>query len=221
MAYKNTSCLSPKKSRYARPKGPYGELEGSALPEVRGSPPFFEGHNWSSKASPADLCSLRGPTAFHIPWFWRLLNLILGPSIQKVSLRRWPSFLRCLRMGCSCLFACPFVVLDYLLLAPTQLHSNAWWILVSCCMISRMTLGVGREEYPDLTAREFLFTHGVLRLEGNLCSFQARGKKKIAHLESHFSHIKYWTRRFFFVSGLDWEFPESEATHQELPVRDV
>lgn len=69
-------------------------------------------------------------------------------------------------------------------------------------MLCDLSHGVGSREqgeYPNLTTREFLFTHNVLHLNGNLCSFWAPGKEQIAHLELHFSHINDWSRRFFFI----------------------
>lgn len=39
-------------------------------------------------------------------------------------------------------------VLDYLCLAPAQLHPNTWWILVLCCVIYRMVLGTGISVRP-------------------------------------------------------------------------
>lgn len=50
-------------------------------------------------------------------------------------------------------------ILDFIQLALTQLHPNAWRILMSRCIIWHRVLGVGDEEYLDLTARGFFYTH--------------------------------------------------------------
>lgn len=49
-------------------------------------------------------------------------------------------------------------VLDFLQLTPAQFHAIAWQILMSCCVLCHLVLTKAKEDYPDLTAREFLFT---------------------------------------------------------------
>lgn len=62
--------------------------------------------------------------------------------------------------------------------------------LMSYYVVWRMVLETVGEYYPDLTAMEFLFTHGVRRLDGNLCSFRSRGRYMVACLEPCFSRVK-------------------------------
>lgn len=78
---------------------------------------------------------------------------------------------------------------------------------MSCCIIWRMVLGVEDKEYLDLIATEFLYTHQIQGREGNVCSFMFRSKFRVGHREQRFSHIKYWFKKFFFVSRGVWEFP--------------
>lgn len=65
-----------------------------------------------------------------------------------------------------------------------------------------MVLGPTSESYTDLISREFLFMHGVQCLGDNLCSFSSHVGYKVAYLETHFSQVKDWFKRFF--SKLGW-----------------
>lgn len=51
-----------------------------------------------------------------------------------------------------------------------------------------MVLEAAREEYSDLTAWEFVFTHAIRALVRNICSFRSRPKFRIAHFEGHHSN---------------------------------
>lgn len=42
-------------------------------------------------------------------------------------------------------------ILDFLSMAPTHVHTNAWRILMSCCVMSHMVLESIEEVYLDLT----------------------------------------------------------------------
>lgn len=54
-------------------------------------------------------------------------------------------------------------------------------------------------EYTNLTGREFLLTHNIIRYTGNICSFRAI--HAFVALESHYYKIKDWTSKFFFILG--------------------
>lgn len=97
-------------------------------------------------------------------------------------------------------------VLDFLGLALAQVHPNAWRILTSCCVAWHMVLESIREEYLDLTAREFLFTHAVCALEGNIYNFHSLGSRHVTP--------KQWQSKFFFTSGERWGFLLGEVAPQ-------
>lgn len=46
-------------------------------------------------------------------------------------------------------------VLDFIGLASSQLHPNAWRILIFCCVVWHRVLHYGGEEYPNLTLGSF------------------------------------------------------------------
>lgn len=80
---------------------------------------------------------------------------------------------------------------------------------MSSCIIARKALSRAGEVYPDLAAREFLSVYRIKHPSGSLYGFQARVLgQRIATLESHYSSINDHTKRFFFVFGSSWEFPE-------------
>lgn len=112
-------------------------------------------------------------------------------------------------------------VLDYLSLAPSQLHPNALMILLSCCVVWRFVLGAEDDDYLDLTTREFFYTHRIRCHNGNFSSFCSCANYLVAHLEPRFFLVKDWFKIFFLVSGCGWEFPTGEAVCQEFPVRAV
>lgn len=63
------------------------------------------------------------------------------------------------------------------------------------------------KEYLDLTAREFIYTHGVRHQDRNQCSFCSRTNYRVALLKYRYSHAKEWHNKFFFFSDTGWEFP--------------
>lgn len=108
-------------------------------------------------------------------------------------------------------------ILNFLKLAPAQLHPNAWRIMVVSCIVFRQVLNDESEDYPDLTAREFLLVYWIIRLDGSLCSFQSRAsEKRFMTLEKRFSFINEWQRSFLFISSSGWEYLEGEKIHQEF-----
>lgn len=50
-------------------------------------------------------------------------------------------------------------------------------------------------------------------------SMASGGIIKVVGSNSHYSHIKNWDRKFFFVSNARWEFPVGEVSHREFPIR--
>lgn len=112
-------------------------------------------------------------------------------------------------------------VLDFLQLAPTQLHPNAWRLVLASCVAFRIAL-TSRDDCPDLTAREFFLVYRINRLNGNLCSFQSPSSERcFAYLDKKYSSPKEWFRRFFFIRGSGWERPKEEEEYKEFPVRSV
>lgn len=136
--------------------------------------------------------------------------------VSRVAL--YPGMLTC---G-VCLPFCRLVreILHYLGLATVQLIPNGWRLLMSSCIIARKALSLAREVYPDQMAQEFLSVYRINRHPGSLCGFQARVPGwRIAALESRYSSFKDHTKRFFFVSGSGWEFPEKEKAQGEFPIQ--
>lgn len=70
-------------------------------------------------------------------------------------------------------------------------------------------------------AREFLYANGMRHVDGTLSYFCSHSSGKVACLERCNSHAKEWTKKFFFVSSHDWEFPFDEETHCEFPIRTI
>lgn len=112
-------------------------------------------------------------------------------------------------------------VLYYLRLALVQLHPNAWRILICYCIVWHKVLEDTKTDYPNLTAKEFLLTYSLLRVDGNLCSFYSHQGKIVAYLELLFSRIKEWSRKFFSMSSRGWEFPTSQAGRQKFSVHAI
>lgn len=85
-----------------------------------------------------------------------------------------------------------------------------------------MILNKTPEEYPDLTAQDFLYVYRLNYRSGSIYSFQAQSSgRKIASLESCHLGIKEWSRKFFFVSRPDWEYLKGEAAHKSISFRRV
>lgn len=164
---------------------------------------YFVGQSWESSLSVADLQALR--RAYDIPEL--AVMEILGHRIATVDsdgMASWVALYPLMFANGLQLLFCRHIhdILNFLGLAPAQLHPNAWRLLVVSCVIFRRVLSSDFEEYPDLTAQEFLSVYWVLCLNESLCSFQAlSSEKRIASLERQHSHIKAWSHQFFFVSG--------------------
>lgn len=79
-----------------------------------------------------------------------------------------------------------------------------------------MVLESIREEYLDLITCEFLFTHTVCTLEGNICSSCLSPKFHLTQLNSRHSNTKRQKSKFFFTSGKGWGFPLGEVTPHEF-----
>lgn len=108
-------------------------------------------------------------------------------------------------------------VLDSLWLTLFKLLRNAWRILISCCVAWH--LGPMSDEYPNLIAHKFIYTHGIWHLEGNQCSFCSWMGSRVVCLEPRFSHS--WHNKFFFVSSFGWEYSVNKASHHEFLVRTI
>lgn len=89
----------------------------------------------------------------------------------------------------------------------------------SCCIIWQQALEEAGFEYPDLTAREFLLTHNLLKQSGNTCSF--RSIQVLASLEQQYNRVKGWSLCFFFLFGKGWEFPVGQANRCDYPIQVV
>lgn len=88
-------------------------------------------------------------------------------------------------------------------------------------MLHRLVLGPGSQGggIPRSDGLRVLLYDEVLHHEGNPCNIHSHNKYKVTHLEPRFSNIKEWFKRSFFMLGSGWEFPASEATCQEFPLR--
>lgn len=154
------------------PEGTSGVSEVVVKPTTREKSTFFKGQNWESIAFTVDLRVLRG--TFCIPHSVALeapghhAAVVDDASLAtKVAL-----FLLMFATGLRLTF-CHLIrnVLDYLNLAPVQLHPNAWQLLVASYASFHLVLSPKTEEYPNLTMKEFLSAYRVLHLDGHLCSF--------------------------------------------------
>lgn len=94
-------------------------------------------------------------------------------------------------------------------------------VIMLCGMAWRLALEPRNDEYSNLKTCEFVHFHGVWVQLGNLCSFRAQTSCNVAHLESLFSHINDWSKKFFFISGTGWEFLVDEARRGEFPVHAI
>lgn len=114
-----------------------------------------------------------------------------------------------------CLLVCD--VQDMTGVAPTQLLSNAWRLLVGCCMIWWRVLEEVRDAWLDLIGQEFFLTHRVLKKRGNTCSFTPA--QPLIRLEQQYDRRTLWFRQFFFVSSIEWEYPPGQLKGQNFPIR--
>lgn len=159
-------------------------------------------------------------SAYHVSD--RVVFEILGPwkepSMPRVlprTLLVFPSMFSC---GLRLLFPCPICkVLDCLRLAPSQLHPNAWRILMYFCIMWWHALLRPNPEHADLTSRKFLLTYNVIRRVGNIYSF--RVVSSLVVLDPRYHKIKDLTSRFFFMLSWQWKFPIKQNNSTEFPIR--
>lgn len=75
-----------------------------------------------------------------------------------------------------------------------------------------------KEDYLDLTTREFLATHSVCGLLGTICNFRSRPNQKLINFKVHYSNAKNWQRKISLISRDGWKYPCLEAHDSEFPV---
>lgn len=73
---------------------------------------------------------------------------------------------------------------------------------MACYILWRSILEPTGDEYPNLTAREFLSLHKFKCLDEYLCSF--RSYSESVQLEGKYSHAKDWGNKFFFFFFNFW-----------------
>ncbi|PSS36174.1 Collagen alpha-1(VII) chain like [Actinidia chinensis var. chinensis] len=91
-------------------------------------------------------------------------------------------------------------ILDFYSICPAQLSPNAWRNIISVLVIWRF-------HRPHLSLNEFRCLYTLLKGPGSESEwlyFKARPSKNV--LKGAPSNVKGWKRRFFFISGDDWEF---------------
>lgn len=81
-----------------------------------------------------------------------------------------------------------------------------------------MVLEPAKEEYLDLIAWEFLAFCSLRPSSSNILSFHINNLR-LAHFEGHHLNAKQWTRKFFLIYGVGWEFTNSELGQWDFPIR--
>lgn len=120
--------------------GSLSALESSSTSDV----PYYERYNWSFVLTMTDLRKLRDSygildsVVLEVPLHWAIDS---EGFPEKVALTACALSHGLLLPFCRLVHG----VLDYLKLAPAQLHSNAWRVLMCCCVVWRMVFEPARE----------------------------------------------------------------------------